>query len=143
MTETAVLAGIRVLVVEDNMLIALYIEDVLQDLGCVVVGPVGKLDAAMRMANDEALEAAILDVNIRGGHVYPVAERLRARGIPFALASGYGDWAILQEFRNQPRLTKPFTTHELEALVLSLHRGQGTVEGQGTIERIGTSPSGG
>ena len=135
MTEAADLAGLRVLVVEDDMLIAIHIEDALRDLGCVVVGPVGKLDAALRMANDEILDAAILDVNIRGGHVFPVAERLQARGIPFALASGYGDWALPEAFRNQPRLTKPFTEQELGAQVLSLHRGQGVVE------RAGTSPA--
>ena len=123
MTEPTDLAGLRVLVVEDDMLIAIYIEEALRDLGCVVVGPVGKLDAAMRMADGEVLDAAILDVNIRGGHVYPVADRLRARGIPFALASGYGDWALPEAFRNQPRLTKPFTEQELEAQMLSLHRG--------------------
>ena len=120
MTALVSLAGLRVLVVEDDMLIAIHIEEVLQDLGCVVVGPVGKLDAALRMADDEALDAAVLDVNVRGGHVYPVAERLRARGIPFALASGYGDWALPEAFRNQSRLTKPFTARELEAQVLAL-----------------------
>ncbi len=128
------LAGLRVLVVEDDLLIAVHIEEVLQGLGCVVVGPVGKLDAAMRIADGEALDAAVLDVNIRGGHVFPVAERLRARGIPFALASGYGDWALPETFRNQPRLTKPFTTRELIARVLSLHRGCDAVG------RAGTSP---
>ena len=132
MTEAAGLAGLRVLVVEDDMLIAIYITEVLQDLGCVVVGPVSKLDAALRIADDEAMDAAILDVNIRGGHVFPVAERLRARGVPFALASGYGDWALPEAFRNQPRLTKPFTYEELEAQVRLLHRGQGAVEGAGT-----------
>ena len=124
-------AGLRVLVVEDDMLIAVYIEEVLQGLGCIVVGPVSKLDAAMRMADDEALDAAILDINIRGGHVFPVAERLRSRGILFVLASGYGDWALPEAFRNQPRLTKPFTEQELEAQVVSLHRGLGAVEGAG------------
>jgi DNA-binding response OmpR family regulator len=133
-TEAASLAGLRVLVVEDDMLIAVHIEEMLQDLGCIVVGPVGKLDAAMRVADHEVLDAAILDVNIRGGNVFPVAERLRARGIPFALASGYGDWALPETFRNQLRLTKPFTAHELEAQMLLLHRGQGVVE------RAGTSP---
>ena len=123
------LAGLRVLVVEDNILIALDIEQTLQGLGCVVVGPVGKLDAALRMADEEALDAALLDVNIRGGHVYPVAERLRARGIPFALASGYGDWAIPEEFQNQRRLSKPFTTRELEMQVLSLYREKVTGDG--------------
>ncbi|MGI4946928.1 MAG: response regulator [Janthinobacterium lividum] len=115
------------------MLIAIHIEEALRDLGCVVVGPVGKLDAAVRIADCEVLDAAILDVNIRGGHVFPVAERLRARGIPFALASGYGDWALPEAFRNQPRLTKPFTEQELGAQVLSLHRGQGVVERPGTL----------
>ena len=127
------LSGLRVLVVEDDMLIAICVEEVLQSLGCVVVGPVSKLDAAMRMANDEALDAAILDINIRGGRVYPVAERLRARGIPFALASGYGDWALPEAFRNQPRLTKPFTMQELETQVLSLRREAGAVENAGPL----------
>lgn len=58
-----------------------------------------------------------------------------ARGIPFALASGYGDWALPEASQNRPRLTKPFTAHELEAQVLSLRRGQGA------IERAGTSPA--
>ena len=132
MTDAASLAGLRVLVVEDDMLIALDIEQTLQNLGCIVVGPVSKLDLALRLAEGEALDAAILDVNIRGGPVFPVADRLRARGIPFALASGYGDWALPEAFRNQPRLTKPFTAYELETQVLSLHRGQSTVEGAGT-----------
>ena len=127
MSVPANLAGLRVLVVEDDMLIAVVLEEMLQDLGCVVVGPVGKLDDAMRMADDEALDLAILDVNIRGGHIYPVAERLRARGVPFALASGYGDWALPEAFRDQPRLIKPFTEQQLEAQVLSLRRGQGAI----------------
>ena len=135
MTAPAGLEGLRVFVVEDDMLIAIHIEEALQNLGCVVVGPVAKLDAALRMADSEDLDAAILDVNIRGGPVFPVAERLRARGIPFALASGYGDWALPEAFRNQPRLTKPFTEQELGAQVLSLHRRQGVVE------RAGTSPA--
>ena len=117
MSERANLAGLRILVVEDDMLIALEIEQTLHDLGCVVIGPVGKLDAAMQIADHEGLDAAILDVNIRGGHVFPVADRLRARGIPFALASGSGDWALPQAFRNQPRLTKPFTDRDLVAQV--------------------------
>ena len=79
------LAGCRILVVEDEMLIAVLIEQILEELRCVVVGPVAKLDAALRLASHEALDAAILDVSIRGGHVHPVAEQLLARGIPFVL----------------------------------------------------------
>ncbi len=87
-------AGWRVLVVEDETLIAVLIEETLRDLGCVVVGPVSTLAAALRLASDDALDASILDVTIRGGKVYPVAERLLARDIPFVLASGYGEWAL-------------------------------------------------
>ena len=117
MTAPANLEGLRVLVVEDDMLIALHIEGTLHNLGCVVIGPVGKLEAAITAAAGEAIDLAILNINIRGGHVYPVAERLRERGIPFVLVSGYGDWALPEAFRNQPRLTKPFSVWELEAQV--------------------------
>lgn len=114
MTAAAGLAGRRFLVVEDEMLIAMSIEETLQGLGCVVVGPVAKLDAALRLAGEEALDAAVLDVTIRGGRVYPVAERLVVRGVPFVLASGYGEWALPESLRDRPRLTKPFTPEELE-----------------------------
>ena len=110
---TDILAGCRVLVVEDEMVIALLVEETLQELGCIVVGPVAKLDDALRLATDEVLDVAILDVNIRGGHVYPVAEQLQARGVPFVLASGYEDWALHEAFRDRPRLTKPFTSEAL------------------------------
>ncbi len=105
------------------MMIAVIIEEALLNLGCIVVGPVGKLDAALRLAGEEALDAAILDVNIRGGKSFPVAERLQARGVPFALASGYGDWALPAAFQNQPRLTKPFTVQDLEERVRALTSG--------------------
>ena len=120
MNAVTSLAGSRVLVVEDDMMIALYVEEVLQSLGCLVIGPVSKLAAALQVAGDEDLDAAVLDINIRGGQVFPVAERLASRGIPFAFASGYGDWALPEAFRNQPRLTKPFTIHELETRVNAL-----------------------
>ncbi len=110
---TDTLAGCRVLVVEDEMVIALLIEEALQELGCIVVGPVAKLDAALRLAADEVLDVAVLDVNIRGGHVYPVAEQLQARGVPFVFASGYEDWALQEAFRDRPRLIKPFTSEDL------------------------------
>ncbi len=104
---TTSLAGWRILVVEDETLIALLLEETLQELGCVVVGPVGKLDAALRLASDEVLNGAILDVTIRGGRVYPVAEILLGRDMPFVLASGYENWALPEALRDQPRLNKP------------------------------------
>lgn len=114
-----IMAGCRVLVVEDETLIAMDIEAALQALGCAVIGPTGKLETALQLANSD-LDAAILDVTIRGGKVFPVAERLLALGIPFVLASGYGDWALPEHLRDQPRLTKPFTPAELEQRMRSL-----------------------
>lgn len=104
----------RVLVVEDEMLIAEVVEEILTDLGYEVVGPVARLDAALRLATTEVLDAAVLDVTIRGGKVYPVAECLGARKVPFLIASGYGTWALPEALRNHPRLTKPFTRQHLE-----------------------------
>ena len=120
------LAGRRVLVVEDEMLIAFVVEEALKDHGAVVVGPEATLDAAMRLASTEALDAAVLDVTIRGGQVFPVAERLRERGVPFVLASGYGDWALPPSLRDQPRLVKPFGPQEVEEQVRALCAGPGT-----------------
>lgn len=112
--------GFRVLVVEDEMFIALEIEDTLKEFGYQVVGPTGKLEAALQLATDEMIDAAILDVTIRGGQVFPVAEKLIERGIPFILASGYGEWALPEGMRNRPRLTKPFTSEELMAAITAL-----------------------
>ena len=110
-------AGCRVLVVEDEMLIAILIEEYLTAMGCEIVGPVGKLETALQVAKDDNFDIAILDVTIRGGKVYPVAEELLVRGVPFILASGYGDWALPPSLRDHRRLTKPFTAAELEEQV--------------------------
>lgn len=107
------LAKRRILVVEDETLIAVMIEETLLDMGCEVVGPTGRLDKALQLANDPNLDAAILDVTIRGGKVYPVAEQLIELGIPFVLASGYGDWALPEILRDRPRLMKPFSLSAL------------------------------
>lgn len=116
------LGGRRILVVEDEMSIAAFIEEVLLDLGCIVVGPVAKLDAAIQLARDGEIDAAILDVHVRGGQIFPAAELLLARGIPFVLASGYGDWAFPTSLRGQRRLTKPFTCQDIEEEVRRLCR---------------------
>ena len=113
-------AGCRILVVEDETFIAMLIEDVLKAIGCDVIGPTGKLETALQLASDAALDAAILDVSIRGGKIYPVAERLLARDIPFVLSSGYNDRALPENLRNKPRLIKPFTTAQLEEKIMYL-----------------------
>jgi DNA-binding response OmpR family regulator len=115
------IAGRRILVVEDEMLIAVVIEDAVQDSGGEIVGPAATLEKALKLAEEEEFDAAILDVTIRGGNVYPVAELLLARGIPFVFASGYGDWALPAELRDKPRLTKPFTAAALEEQIRLLY----------------------
>jgi DNA-binding response OmpR family regulator len=115
------IAGCRILVVEDEMLVAMTIEDPLQDSGGEIVGPVATLEAALKLAAEEEFDAAILDVTIHGGKVYPVAELLLKRGIPFVFASGYGDWALPEELRDKPRLTKPFTLAALEEQIRLLY----------------------
>lgn len=110
----------RVLVVEDEMTIVLAIEEALLDLGAQVIGPVSRLDEALRLATEAFIDAAILDVNIRGGNSYPVADILTERGIPFVFCSGYGNWALEKRHRHRPHLTKPYSMEDLESHVLQL-----------------------
>lgn len=110
----------RILVAEDESLIALEIEDALEALGCEVVGPVSTLQRALELAQRGALDGAILDVTLRGGKTYPVAELLHARGIPFLFASGQSDWSFPLELRAFPCLEKPFTAVELQEHLRSL-----------------------
>jgi two-component SAPR family response regulator len=114
-------AGCRVLVVEDETLIAVLIEETLEAMECKIVGPAAKLETALQLALDGGFDIAILDVTLRGGKVYPVAEQLLARGIPFVLASGYGDWALPDALQDQRRLMKPFTPAMLEQEVRLLY----------------------
>jgi len=122
--KSSKLAGRRILVVEDSPLIAAVLEDMLTDMGCAVVGPTGNMAFAVDLAKAEALDGAIIDLNIRGGKVYPVAEVLRDRGVPFLLASGYADWTLREDFKDRPRLTKPYTAQIVEQQLAKLLAGQ-------------------
>ena len=84
------LRGLRVLIVEDEALIASFIEDFLIDLGCDVVGPAMRMKEAVDLAREAAIDGATLDVNIVGEKIYPVADILTERGIPFVFMTGYG-----------------------------------------------------
>jgi CheY-like chemotaxis protein len=108
-----VLQDLRVLVVEDEMVVAMLLEDMLLDLGCVVVGPASRVDEALRLAENQAVDAAILDVNVAGAEVYPVAAALKARRIPFVFATGYGTIGLRDEYRGTPTVQKPFRQDEL------------------------------
>lgn len=105
----------RILVLDDEMLVAMMLEDMLLDLEYEVVGPVSTLDDALKYAADEPLDGAILDLNLGGGVLStPVAEALRARGVPFLLATGYGANAQTDGLGHSGLLGKPFSTSDVE-----------------------------
>ena len=110
-------AGARVLLVEDEFFVALAVEDVLQGLGCTIVGPVPNLTGALQAALTEALSGAVLDVNLNGEKVFPAADELLARRIPFVFATGYGSADLPERFRNIPRVQKPFSPDDLRQTV--------------------------
>ncbi|NJC42644.1 CheY-like chemotaxis protein [Brevundimonas alba] len=103
-------AGRRVLIVEDESLVAMLLETILEDMDCVPVGPASTVDEGLRMAQDEEpIDAALLDVNVAGKQVFPVAQALKDRGVPFVFSTGYGEGGLPDEWRGQPTLQKPFT----------------------------------
>lgn len=114
------LKGLKVLVVEDESMVSMLMEDMLQDLGCMVVGTIARFDDALKQAiNDPAFDVALLDVNLNGKQTFPIAEQLAARGVRFIFATGYGEGILPQSLQGGPILQKPF---ELEALQKALRR---------------------
>lgn len=110
-------AVLRVLVVEDEMLVAIMLEDMLAELGHALAGTAAGLDQALEMAQREVFDLAILDVNLNGKEIYPVAELLAARGIPFAFSTGYGQRSLREPYRDRPTLQKPFQRNDLEKVI--------------------------
>jgi CheY-like chemotaxis protein len=108
---------LRILVVEDEGLVAMLIEDLLDDAGCEVAGSVGSVAQAIAWleAGGEA-DAALLDVNLGGEPVWPVADALAARGVPFAFTTGY-DHLDEPRFQNAPLLGKPIKAARLEEML--------------------------
>lgn len=84
------LNGKTILVVEDEVIVAMMVEDMLLELGASVVGPVATVELALRLVAEHRIDAALLDVNLNGQRSYPIADELRQRGIPFVFATGYG-----------------------------------------------------
>jgi CheY-like chemotaxis protein len=106
-------SGRRVLLVEDEMLVVWLLEDMLADLGCTVVGPASNINQALAMIDAEAIDVAVLDVNLNGQMSYPVADALAARGVPFVFSTGYDKDTLLDGYRRFPVLQKPFHRSEL------------------------------
>ena len=113
MSEASKLDGLKVLVVEDEMMVSMLIEDMLGDLGCEVIGPASRLDEAIQLANEAELDCAVLDVNLGGQPIFPLADLLREKGAPFAFATGYGDAGLRDVDKGSPVLQKPFREGDL------------------------------
>ena len=119
------LNGLRVLVVEDEALVAMEIEAVVADLGCAVVGPVANLRDALRLIEEQDLDGALIDINLQGEHAYPAAEALLARGVPFVFLTGYsGLPAPPAALQGAPEVRKPFAPRALAATVRQVIGGE-------------------
>lgn len=115
------MAGTRVFVLEDESLVLFNIEDILGDLGCAIVGPAMRLEQAEEMFEQAAAaDLAILDVNISGRPVFPLAQRLRERGLPLIFATGYGRAGLPEEWQDAPVLQKPYTAADVVAAMQEL-----------------------
>lgn len=115
------LAGKRILLVEDEFIVAAMAEDMLAELGATVVGPASTIAAGLRLAETDTIDAAVLDVNMDGERIDPVAEVLSARSIPIVFATGYGNGAPGRA-REAPILDKPYTQEQLaQALARALN----------------------
>jgi CheY-like chemotaxis protein len=110
---TAALEGLRVLVVEDEFLVATLIEDMLKSAGCVVSGPIPRLVEALDAVDRGTFDAAVLDVNLAGHRIDPVADVLSRRNVPFVFVTGYGTGGLPAMYADRPRLSKPFKMADL------------------------------
>ena len=110
----------KVLVVEDEELVAMMLADLLMELNYGVLGPVGELTRALALVKEAAPHAALLDVSLHGVASFPLAEALQAKGVPFAFTTGYGERDFPPAFRQVPRLSKPFDLPELRRVLGAL-----------------------
>ncbi len=115
----------RALVVEDEVMVAMYVEDLLTELGFEVIGIATGLDQAIPLAREAEFDFAVLDINLAGEMSFPVADVLRERGIPFLFASGYGSKGLIDDYSTATRIQKPFRSGDLAQ----------------AIERISLSPA--
>lgn len=113
---TSLSRPLRVILVEDEALIAMIVEEMIADVGCTVVGPAATLEAALELvASTNDADCALLDINLRGAPSWPVADALKAKGVPFAFVSGYGQGGLDAKYQQEFVLGKPIDTSQLEA----------------------------
>ena len=117
---TADLVGRRILLVEDSPVVGPFTADLLEDIGCKVIGPAPNMAAARELMEAADFDAALMDIHIRGERVYPLCEALEAKGVPFVLTSGYADWTMPDQWQDRPRLQKPYTIDDVRAALADL-----------------------
>ena len=120
MAATQDLTGRRILVVEDSPVVGPFTADLLDDLGCVVVGPAPNMASARELAEAGDIDAAIVDIHIRGERVFPICEILAQKGVPFLLTSGYADRQMPEQWQDRPRLDKPYTLDDVREALAKL-----------------------
>jgi len=118
------LKGARVLVVEDEYFVAILIEEILESAGCIVMGPIPRLREALDAAHHDDCDAAVLDVNLAGERIDPVADALCERNVPFVFVTGYGASALPGEYCERPRVRKPFRMADLLCTLSSVVKPQ-------------------
>ena len=106
------MSGKTLLLAEDEMYVAMTLDDLLTEAGYRVF-TAARLDDALGVADRERIDCAILDINLHGEQVYPLCERLEARGVPFFFASAYGSEGIAERYRGVPMVNKPYTCDEV------------------------------
>jgi CheY-like chemotaxis protein len=111
---------LRILIVEDEMLVAMNIEDMLLAMGHEVAGIASRLEPALALAAEGEFDLAMLDVNLAGSPSFPVADLLSVRGIPYLFATGYGVQGVEQAYRAAPVLQKPFRDRELQDAIRAI-----------------------
>ncbi len=109
----------RILVVEDELMIRMLLEDMLGELGYTVAAEAGRIEEALEAAKSADFDVAILDVNLNGQPISPVADALVARGMPFVFATGYGERGLPEPYRDRPTLKKPFQMDGLKQMLQS------------------------
>ena len=115
----------RILVVEDELMIRMLLEDMLGDLGYTVAAEAARIEEALEAAKNADFDIAILDVNLNGQPISPVADALVARGMPFVFATGYGERGLPEPYRDRPTLKKPFQMDGLKQMLqTALARGK-------------------
>jgi DNA-binding response OmpR family regulator len=121
-THAPPLSGVRLLVVDDEFLVAVHLEMLLDDFGSEVAGVASTVERALELVRTERLDGVLLDCNLNGESSAPVATELKSRSTPFVLVTGYGGLDLDIAFNGAPRLSKPFVAHTFEATLAAVFR---------------------